>query len=46
MNPGSFENFYIIVSRNPKIAQDIPLSVFGFGIRVDVRVAHKEVTYP
>ncbi|GMP53818.1 hypothetical protein CsSME_00019178 [Camellia sinensis var. sinensis] len=23
-----------------------PLSVFGFGIRVDVRVARREVTYP
>ncbi|GMP89209.1 hypothetical protein CsSME_00040881 [Camellia sinensis var. sinensis] len=30
------------------MAQDLfdPFSVFGFGIRVDVQVAHREVTYP
>ena len=36
------------MSRNPKMARDLfePFSVFGFGIRVDVQVAHREVTYP
>ncbi|KAF5947316.1 hypothetical protein HYC85_013273 [Camellia sinensis] len=30
------------------MARDLfePFSVFGFGIRVDVQVAHREVTYP